>query len=77
MTTTLNDNEAPDEISTGLENTMAIAREINKIHRWERYRKLMPAVAKLLTDAGVDFSKATIPSDVEVEAAINTAMEAE
>lgn len=77
MTTKLNDNEVPDGISTSLENTMAIAREINKIHRWERYRKLMPAIAKLLVDAGVDFSKATIPSDAEVEAAISAATEAE
>lgn len=64
-------------IATSVESSRAIMREIDKIHRWQMYRKLMPAIAKVLMDAGVDFSRATIPSEAEVEASIEQAMRAE
>lgn len=69
----------PDNLDycTSLESSVAIMREIDKIYRWEHYRKLMPMITKMLVDAGVDFSRATIPSEADVEKAITVAMEAE
>ena len=76
-TTTEKRHELPDEyeMSTSVDGSMAIIREINKIVSWEKMRKLMPAIAKVLTDAGVDFSNARIPSDDELETAIQEAMQ--
>lgn len=66
----------PDELSysTSVENSRLIMREIDKIHRWGQLRLLMPQLLKVIIDAGADFSKCTIPSEIEVEAAIQTAM---
>lgn len=67
----------PDDllISTSVTNSVLIMREIDKIHFWERMGKLMPQLLKVLIDAGADFSKCAIPTEADVEAAIQAAME--
>jgi len=69
----------PEELmyATSYEANLAIMREISKIRFWERMRKLMPMLARELAAAGVDFSRATIPTDAQVEAAITEAMRGE
>lgn len=49
----------PDDIeyTTRVDVSIAIMREIERIHFRERLRRLMPLVAQQLVAAGVDFSK--------------------
>ncbi len=67
----------PESSATSLENNIAIMREIRKILFWEKMRKIMPLITRELVKAGVDFSRATIPSDGELETAIDAAMSEE
>lgn len=66
----------PEEFmyATNHEANLAIMREISKIRFWERMRELMPLIARELSAAGVDFSRARFPTEAEVEASINEAM---
>lgn len=68
--------DLPEElgISTNLDHSLAIMREINRIIFWEKLRTVMPMIHQCLVDAGVDFSKAKIPTEAEVERSIKDAM---
>lgn len=70
------ESQEPDDllISTSVENSILIMREIDKIHFWKRMSVLMPQLLKVLIDAGADFSKCVVPTEAEVEAAIQGAM---
>lgn len=71
--------QEPDELmyATNHDANLAIMREISKIRFWEQMRRLMPMIAHELAVAGVDFSRATFPTDAQVEASITEAMRGE
>lgn len=71
--------QEPEELmyATNHEANIAILREISKIRFWDHMRELMPMIACELAAAGVDFSRARIPTDQQVESLIREAMKGE
>ena len=61
----LNEPEEADYV-TRVDVNIAIMREIAKIRFQERLPRIMAGVAKQLTDAGVDFSRAVIPENLTI-----------